>query len=69
MILRTWIKASSTLPMRIERRILRFMEFDLSQLSKLNYKYDPDILVNNVKFIPDLEKVVYSNKIACRAWR
>ena len=42
---------------------LHFMEFDLSQLSKLYYKYDPDILVNNVKFIPDLEKVVYSNKL------
>lgn len=42
---------------------LRFMKFDLSQLVKLDHKYDPDVLVNNVKSMSDQEKIIYSNKL------
>ena len=39
------------------------MKFDLSQLNKLNSKYDLDTLVNNVKSMSDLNKVAHGNKL------
>ena len=63
MILRNWIVSLKALLRRIERSIYALWLLILSQLSKLAYKYDLDIMVNNVKSMPDREKIIYSNKL------